>query len=351
VAEGSTVVITETGRFPCTIQFVNTGTVLRADGDINSVGKVDDIGDRVARGPDGRFYTYVSASGQITVWNPDGSFRQSFGKLGQGPGEFARGPKTMLFDPTGRLYVSDNNVRWSLFTPTYEFVSTIPASSTGTGSSNSGALLADGTYLSVRGSRAAFQIFELSSPGPRLVRAFGPAVTSDAMSRRVSYSGGTTFWVSPPDGAGLGYVIEQWRTDGTHLRTIRREVPWMPKGEDASAQGKLPPPEMEILHEDGTGLIVVSMMIPNKTLIGLSQADRRNREPGGPADKAVDIYFEVIDANAGVVLASIGPIHPSEAMKQLPSGFFRGSRIGYRSETDANGFRSMHIVEYQLLAR
>ena len=351
LAEGSTVVITETRRFPCTVQFVNTGTALRADGDINSVGKVDDIGDRVVRGPDGRLYTYISASGQVTVWNPDGSFRQNFGKLGQGPGEFARGPKTIFFDPAGRVCVSDNNVRWSIFTPAYEFVSNIPAATTGIGNSNSGALLADGTYLSSKGRRAAFQIFDLSATPPTQVREFGPAVENASFSRRISYSAGNTFWVSAPEGAGLGYFIEQWRTDGTRLRTIRRDVPWMPKGDEASTEGRLPPPEMEILHDDGTGLIAVLIMIPTKGLLSLSQAERRNREPGGPADKAIEIYFEVIDANAGVVLASIGPIHPSEAMKQLPSGFFRGGRTGYRREEDANGFRTMRIIEYQLLAR
>jgi hypothetical protein len=350
LADGATVVLSETTRFPCTLEFVTTSVVLRAGAGSN----VEEIGTSVARGPDGRFYTSMNASGRITVWNPDGSWRHNFGQVGQGPGEFARGGKAILFDKDGRLFVGDNNRRWSIFSPTYDFVTTIPAGSTGIGSFQSAVLLADGNLLTSMNARdAAYHIFDLTQPNaatPPLVRAFGPALAR-ASSRRLSYSGGNTFWAAPPDGAGLGYILELWRTDGTLVRTIRRDVPWMPKGEAALSGGELPPPEMEIMHEDGTGLVFVAMMVPNKSLLALSPAERRNQTPGGPADKAIDIYLEVIDANAGVVLASSGPIHPSEAVKQLPRGFLPGSRQGYRREEDSDGFPIMRIVEYQLVKR
>jgi hypothetical protein len=347
MADGETVVLIETARFPCTLQLVNTAVSLRAD----SGGKVEEIGTMVFRGPDGRFYTSMNAGGQVSVWNPDGSWNRNFGRMGQGPAEFARGPKTILFDRQGRLFIGDNNRRWSIFSPTYELVATIPAGIMGVGGFASAAILDDGNLLSsVAGRAAAFQIFDLSQPNassPPVVRAFGHAM---GRSRRLSYSGGNTFWAAAPDGAGLGYMIELWRTDGTLVRTIRRDVPWMPRSSPAMSGGQLPPPEMEVVHEDGTGLIFVVVMIPNKTFLDLSPADRRNQAPDGPANKAIDIHIEVVDANAGVVLASTGPIHPAEAMKQLPSGFFRGTRQGYRREEDANGFPVMRIVEYQLAA-
>lgn len=348
-ADGATITLTETARFPCTLQFVSTAIALRAD----SGGAVEEIGSDVARGPDGRFYTSMGASGKVSVWNPDGSWRRNFGALGQGPGEFARGEKNILFDKGGRLFIGDNNRRWSIFTPAYDYVGTIPAGMMGTGASSSATLLDDGALLSSFGAAGgAFRIYavnDTTAPIPPVVRAFGPA--SPAGARRISHSGGNTFWAAPPDGAGLGYVLQLWRTDGTLVRTLSRDVPWMPAGDAAKLGSAPPPPEMEVMHEDGTGLVFVLMMVPNKTLLDLTPAERRNRAAGSPADKAIDIYVEVVDGNAGVVLASIGPIHPSEAMKVVPLGYLRGTRLGYRREEDADGFPIMRIVEGQLTAR
>ena len=149
----------------------------------------------------------------------------------------------------------------------------------------------------------------------------------------------------------MGYVLQLWRTNGTLVRTIRRDVHWMPTGLAATEGSQLPPPEIERVHEDGTGLIFVTVMVPQKSLLTLTPAQRRNQDPDGPANKGIHIYLEVIDANAGVVLASTGPIHPSEARKLAPSGFFRGGRQGYRRLEDADGLPSMQMIEYQLIAR
>jgi hypothetical protein len=322
--------------------------VLQAD----SAGKVESIGNTVARGSDGRFYTSVSQSGQVTVWNPDGTFRRNFGAPGQGPGEFDRGPKTILFDRGGRLLVSDNR-RLSIFTPAYDFVSTIP--SLRVPSRNAAVILADGNFLTTVGERgASFSIYNLnqSTAGPPpLVRAFGPSVSNGFSARPLVYSGGTTFWAGPPNGPGFGYVLELWRTDGTRVRTIRRDVPWMPNASDVREGGRMPPPEMELIHEDGSGIIIVGMMVPNKTFLTLSPADMRSEALDGPMNAAIDIYIEAIDANAGVMLASIGPIRPSEAIRVMPIGFFPATRQGYRREEDANGLPLMRMVEFQLVAR
>ena len=346
--DGATIVLSETARFPCTLQFVNTGLVLRVD----PAGKVEDIGSSVSRGPDGRLYTSNGRSGQVTVWNADGSFQRNFGSPGAGPGEFGVGGKVIFFDQNGRLIIGTNN-RLLIYSTAYDFVAAVPPLGNGI---YSGALLADGNFLSARGATdAAFRIVDLNQQSnaqvPRILRSFGPARSSGYVPGKISYSGGTTFWAGPENGIGLGYVLDLWRTNGTHVRTIRRDVPWMPRGIGATTTGRLPPPEMEVMHEDGTGLVFVAMMVPNSTFLTLSASDRQNPDPNGPVNNAIDIYLEVIDANAGVVLASAGPIHPSEAIKQIPTGFFAGSRQGYRREEDSNGFGLMRIVEYQLIAR
>ncbi|HKS07652.1 MAG TPA: hypothetical protein VJR92_15225 [Gemmatimonadaceae bacterium] len=340
------ITLTETTRFPCTLQFVNTAIALRAD----PGGSVEEIGSTVARGPDGRFYTSMSRAGSISVWKPDGTWLRNFGTYGQGPGELARGTHNILFDKAGRLYVGDNNRRWTIFSPTYEFVRTVPGGAMGTGALGSAALLDDGNLVSsFKAAGGAFHIYDVTQTTatvPPVVRSMGPALQMGG--QRISHAGGNTFWTAPPDGEGLGYVLEQWRTDGTLVRTIRRAVPWMRSGDAAKLGSPLPPPEIEGLHDDGTGIVYVTLMVPNKTFLDITPEQRRDRSPDGAMNKSIDIYIEAIDVNAGVVLGAIGPIHPAEATKLIPLGYLRASRLAYRREEDADGFPIMRIVEAQL---
>jgi sugar lactone lactonase YvrE len=60
--------------------------------------------------------------GRISIFNKDGKFVRSFGKLGSGPSEF-RTPHAMVFDRRGRLIVADRgNVRLQLFDANYRFI-------------------------------------------------------------------------------------------------------------------------------------------------------------------------------------------------------------------------------------
>ncbi|MEQ1912223.1 MAG: hypothetical protein ABMA15_25610 [Vicinamibacterales bacterium] len=60
--------------------------------------------------------------GRISIFNKDGRFIRSFGKLGSAPGEF-RTPHAMVFDARGRLIVADRgNVRLQVFDQNYRFV-------------------------------------------------------------------------------------------------------------------------------------------------------------------------------------------------------------------------------------
>ena len=60
--------------------------------------------------------------GRISIFNKDGKFIRSFGKLGTGPGEF-RTPHAMVFDARGRLIVADRgNVRLQIFDKDYKFL-------------------------------------------------------------------------------------------------------------------------------------------------------------------------------------------------------------------------------------
>lgn len=341
VVQGEVITLKETAKFPCRIEFVASATALRGDADPS----ISDLGQYVARGPDGRFYT-PSRSGEIYVWSPTGQFVRSFGKNGGGPGEFVGGAAAIQFGRDGTLLIGDRT-RWSMFSPALEFQRTVGASATGGGRGTT-FLTTDGQLVSATAQVAragnAFALFDLSANAdgqPRLVRAFGTA--SPQALRQIAPSSAMNFWAAPFDGKGGGYTLELWRTDGTHLRTINRDVPWFV----TDPGGKVPPPEMEIVHDDGTGIAFVSLMAPNvaKWKAAGEQPDRATM------NAMIDIYFEAIDGASGTVFASWGPFHPDEAMKSLPAGFFPRTRTGYRREQNADGFTVMRIVDLKLVSQ
>jgi hypothetical protein len=302
------------------------------------------------------------------VWTPGGQFARVFGREGSGPGELARGAKYIGFGPGGNLHIADNNRRWSIFSPAFDFIRNLPATATGTGLSNAGFFTSDGLFVGSGGNVArtgnSFAVFDFSQTqtdgSPRLVRAFGTSAARRA--RPVAPSIGTNFWAGPPESGEDGYVFELWRTDGTLLRTIRRDVPWFtkrtavaPSAPRPHSEGPrdptVPPPEFEIVHDDGTGILFVLVMMPNpskwRDLNDVTDRTRRR----AMQNEMIDIYFEAIDGNSGVILASWGPQHPEAALKVLPSGLFAGSRSGYRREENADGFGIMRIVELRLVGQ
>ena len=57
-------------------------------------------------GPDGTLYVVDGGNFRVEAFNPDGSFKLSFGSVGRLPGQFAR-PKGIATDPQGNVYVVD----------------------------------------------------------------------------------------------------------------------------------------------------------------------------------------------------------------------------------------------------
>ncbi len=341
------VVLKQSGGFPCTIEVVPTGVVLKP-----LPGRVDNIGRKVTRAPDGRLYTAIPSEGTITVWAKDGTFLFNLGREGKGPGEFAKGEKTIDVDHAGRLFVSDNNFRWSIFDPSHRFITSISSAMIGAGALPH-ALLDDGTFLSSTGhTLGAFRIFDTRAapdPSPPLLLAFGPKATDNKPTRSLAYARGTSFWAGSPTGVKFEYTLQQWSTDGRLLRTIRREVPWL-RGDVTDSPESGIQPGMNI-HDDGTGLLFVSIAVPRAAYAELSPAERRQRDEGGPADRAVRSYLEVIDVNAEAVLASIGPLSPAQFGRRLPNSFFPRSRDGYQIREDQDGFRTMQILETRLVQK
>lgn len=357
---GRTVTLPDT-RPPCRIQFVETRVAVRAD----TLGMVGGIGGMVARSRDGRFYT--SWNEEVTIWNPNGSYLRTFGRRGAGPGELAVGGKFIYIDSLDRVYIRDDNMRWTVFTRDDEFVATRTASDMGF-HNRSSALLDDGSFLTAqpvaRQNAFFFSLYDFgigassgsaatgggssAANSPVLLRAFGPVPASEhgvnlsGRQRPLAHARGDVFWVGPPRDAGRGYELEMWRTDGVHLRTLRRHVSWLPSASPRitmrGAPQQRPGPGISGLHVDSAGLLYVTAGSVNDKWT-----------PGADVADFLEIYFDVIDPDAGRVLASIGPLAYADALATLPAGFFPGSRVGYRLAPGPNGEHGMQMVETRLI--
>lgn len=362
------IVIAAPTRIPCTFRTVDTPVELRAD----EAGRVAGIGSRILRAPDGRFFTTWRT--EVSVWSADGRFIRNIGGQGGGPGEFFGAPK-LFFDAAGRLFALDRN-RWTVYSPSLELLGTRSVAESqfgGPGSrhdTDGATLLDDGTFLSgdlsAHGAGSYFVIWDVAqgrgapaSSSPPVIRTFDPVRQGEAGAayRAIGYAGGDTFWAGPPMmTSGRGYELELWRTDGTKLRTIRREVSWFPQrpngGRGRAGVDVPPPPGVGGILVDRAGLLYVFVTVPNEHWRPPRREDGSPPppRPPNPPDPA-DIYMDVIDPEAGVLLASAGPMPYGEAIARLPITGFRGTSWGYRVGETSDGLSFARILEHQLVAQ
>lgn len=344
VDEGDTLVLGERTIYPCTLELVETGLVLRSDVE----GTVPDPGENIVIDKEGRIYSSSSTPGTVAVWNPDGSFERSFGREGQGPNEFERGNFMLFLDGQDRLHVLSGGRQWSvLTTPMLEWVSQVRAMPIRVDDDFT-IVMDDGTVVTSVPGQTWFGVADYEG---NLVSTFGDlgdvgaATPPDGPLRVIAYAGGDRFWAGPMRNSADGYVLELWGLDQRRHLTIRRDVPWFPPGDgEPVASGKRPPPWVAMVHADTTGLVLAFTVIPNETWDRMQAAplDRR-RELAGQAYSA---YVEVIDSRAGVVLASKHFEPPG--ITSIVTRFLPKRMMGYRHVEMPNGLREARFFEIEL---
>ena len=347
------VVVLKDEAAPCRVTFVKTGVRLTGI----AGGSRPDPGRTVLRDSKGRFYS-ANARGfpsVVSVWDRGGRYLRSFGREGEGPGEFsAKGALTLFMDGRDRLHVRDGGLGWSVFTPESEFVRRVPAHLMDV-SRDATLILDDGAALtSARsyGERSNYFLIIDSAGGERA--AFGPVEAEVARSRvslarRKAYAGGSTFWAGPVSGETQAYLLEEWGVDGKLRRAFRREVPWYEwRGEERIS------PSVVQLHVTETGLLIVSLFLPTKAYgEAYDRAEREGRlRPSREERLALaEVAFEVIDARSGVLLASerYGAL---KVRREVPPAYFRGGTLGYvYSEEGEGGLPMVEMVKMELKAK
>lgn len=373
-ARETRVVLRQGSSYPCVIVVDSASVSLSsaADPRVTNIER-----SHVARDRQGRFYTSTGRA-QVTVWDTSGRYLATLGRAGLGPGEFASRWTITHIDRSDRVYVRDAGGRWSLFTPTLRFVRTT-APSMMRFDAERAVFLDDGTFLTsappsvgplATANRPGhwFHVYDFAAEpkaGEGVARegAFGPIAASDRPTgasrifaeRLITYAGGPTFWAGPPIGVGRGYELEMWEPGGdTPRRVIRREVAWFPAGSDRDPPPRgegapaVPVAQVAGLHDDGTGLLFVIAYVPNPRWTLPPRGPRTAQQYRDDYDSMYDVYVEVIDANALVVLASVGPMRPSQAREAYPVGYFPRSRLGFRFGETPEGHSVAWIIRVRL---
>jgi hypothetical protein len=101
----------------------------------------------IAADSHGRIYVLDRMSKDVRVFNADGTFSHSFGREGQGPGEFSFPQAIAVNDGDSVLVVDDGTARYSVFAPDGSFLASYPRQIRGYLASTSGGFLADGRYI------------------------------------------------------------------------------------------------------------------------------------------------------------------------------------------------------------
>ena len=303
----------------------------------------------------GRFYS-TNASGfqsVVSVWEPQGEYLTSVGRVGQGPGEFSqRGALTLYVDNENRLHVRDGGPAWSVFSANLGFVRRVAIPTPGLLSLDRLSFILDNgqalsSYASGIDRRNYFHLFDAEGA---LERSLGPVKAEEAndptwpVDRLVAYDGGDTFWAGPAADEEAGYVVEQWNADGTLRRALRREGGWFLLRED-----RIPAVGVVQFHaDDSAGLLYI--LLNRLTSEGIEMMKENGRIPREERDRLAEIVIEVIDTRAGELLAS-EVYTATEAREIVPSRLFPGAMQGYRYGESEAGLPFVEILAVELEAR
>jgi hypothetical protein len=338
---------------PCLVLAVKTELQLRPSSDASHP---DPSWTSVVRDSRGNIYTAAtteSARGVFLVWSSDGSFVRSVGRRGEGPGEIlGRGLPRLFLAAADSIYVREGP-RWLVFDSEARFARLFHTSDL-YAHSDATHVLSDGSIL-VTGLQPgrSEQWFHLADAIGALGRSFGALTAEEehlpdlgTEAHRKSAVGERTFWVTPPPGAPKGYLLEEWTVDGVLRRVIRRDAPWIRPADGEPAVPE-PYPYFESIHVDSRGLLWISIVVKDPRWRPL----RRGEDDDGMASELYDFRYEVIDPDAGVLVAS-GVIDefPDESERNMPvvARFLPGTSLSYRPVPDSVGLQTIEFYDLHL---
>ncbi|MYG81654.1 MAG: hypothetical protein F4187_07790 [Gemmatimonadetes bacterium] len=360
---------------PCRLVFRPTGVRLAALGD----GSRHDPGPLVVKDSRGRYYS-TNATGwgaTISVWSEDGSYLSSFGRVGEGPGEFAGDYLALLVDGGDSLHVRDL-ANWSLFSPDHEYVRRAPSRMMGRGDRETTVVYYDGRILSSDGSGAGSEAyFTMANRDGTLDEVFGTAEDGSGAGghygheRAIAYRAGyASFWAAPSQQGSTEYAFEEWYPVGDEglleeervpviVRTLHRHQPWF-----NWTGNRYTSPAVLYIHITADDLLYVHMWRPSEEYLEAMKPfeDRMTEgrwtmqiqdEVDALMQSLTHFVIEVIDVRSEQLLAS--ETYPvAEVMEGDPllaQRFFRNEFTGYAYNIGEDGLPYVEIIEGMLVEK
>jgi hypothetical protein len=281
-------------------------------GDRDGPGSIEHLESHVVRDSRGRYIIRGSYSTNLKVYSANGDFMRTVGRKGGGPGEFEGVAAIQILAGDTLLAFDWGTVRWSLFSPEYDFLQSGPLPFQ---PEPQAIALKTGDFVLNSDRRTPRQIgqplHEINRSG-QLVRSFGSPSgvyrrdIPSLMSRALAPSGGALLWSAYRRRYQID-LIDASR--GTIVRSFVREADWFPdemKPEPRSAtQDPAPYPYIvDIQEQSGLLWILISMADPDW---------RAQVQEGAPGEHFQvlddqgyrDSVIEVIDLECATVLASV----------------------------------------------
>jgi hypothetical protein len=292
----------------------------------------------LARDGRGRLFSFAEA-GVVGVWDSTGVFIQTLGRPGDGPGELV-GYVSAIPGPDGRIHLRDNRPSWSVFGTDLRFVRRVSAPFT---TADAMAFLDNGDLaVSPPPDRLMDYRFAIVDSLGAIRKKFGQLRPLNPAGARpeeyeslIASAGGERFWAASP----YRYEFEEWSTDGTLIRTIRREADWFPDRVSVDEiDDEAPKPFLVRIRMSKSGLLWAVTKVADRNW---SRPPVRG-EDTSPWDR-VDFMVEVIDTRSGVLVASFRADQPIEAL----AGFLDDEHA-YRITESEYGVQTFHLFRYGL---
>lgn len=360
---------------PCRLVFRKTGVRLAAVAD----GSRPDPGPLVVKDSRGRYYS-ANADGwesTISVWSRDGTYITSFGRAGEGPGEFGGGWLSLFVDDGDSVHVHDPR-DWTVFSPEYDFARQAPSRLMGSGSLlgpmetivlyHGGGIVASNAHQST--GDAYFRIvnrdgslegtFATSEDGTGTAGSYGH---DRAMAFKAGWIG---IWAAPALEGANEYVLEHWDPVGgeglpdgvrrpTLIQSLRRNAPWFKWTEDRNSSSGV-----RYLHITEDDLLYVQLWRPSDEFAeAMERYAKRMAEGGGEWTPELEaerdalqqslthVVIEVIDVRSTELLVSAtypaGEVLRGDPL--LPHRFFRNEMTGYVYAVGEDGLPYVEIIE------
>jgi hypothetical protein len=282
----------------------------------------------VAMSADGSVLVQDRKTTQFLVYDRTGKFVSTFGRRGNGPGEFASALRGATVVKGDSLWAIDGTAdRISVFAPgSRRFVRSFPIPR----GLDSWAAVGDSLVVAAFTSPAGREVllFKHSDPGVGRSVILGPGVPESAML--VPSRSPRRFWHVLP----TQYVLEEWSVDGRRLRTIQRQAPWVRENATGAADGS-----------PRARLVSVVEAAPERlwTLTAIPIGGRWRTAPRNESEAVANLagrfayVVEVLDVRRGVL------IH-SQRFESQPYTSLSAEYVIPLLKPDKSGFRTLQVA-------